>query len=384
MTPAGPTGLASTSRSEISGVSWENKWLPVPRTIGNTIRRNSSTSLSASRVRTRCPLPATSMSPPGPSFMAPSSLATSPRMTVVGDQAGSSSVLETTIFFTALILLAKSPVCPGHAAANPSNVLRPRSRASAAISSSTLYWSPSAPRSNCNAQPPRLKFSAPPGSSMTPSSVTNSVTTILRMCTSTVLDRCACGASDRTVTRPTVATETNLPTTAVIGVHWYAILVSDGLSTAGPAPATRQRPGRCPVLRAFERIRPRARGRLVAGPLQSRIPTHVRRISTCLPAHSPPRAGRRAVAHHRPVDRGHLRRSGSYERRFVHDQLHSGVRPTADGLPRVIPASRNLCADPGVRVARIRSPATPHVSRRQGRRLINSVPLIDQTTQEEA
>jgi len=219
---------------------------------------------------------------------------------------------------------------------------------------------------------------------MTPSSVTNSVTTILRMCTSTVLDRCACGASDRTVTRPTVATETNLPTTAEIGVHWYAILVSDGLSSAGPAPAPRQRPGRCPVLRAFERIRPRARGRPVVRPLQSRIPTHVRRISTRLPAHSSPRASRRAVAHDRPVDRGHLRRGRSYERGFVHDQLHPGVRPTADGLPRVIPASRNLRADPGVRVARIRSPATPHVSRRQGRRLINSVPLIDQTTQEEA
>src|SRR5919197_2857791 len=42
--------------------------------------------------------------------------------------------------------------------------------------SSSLNLSPSSPRENSNAQPPYLKSSLPPGSSMTPSSDTNSVT----------------------------------------------------------------------------------------------------------------------------------------------------------------------------------------------------------------
>ncbi len=45
--------------------------------------------------------------------------------------------------------------------------------------SSTLNLSPSSPRLNSKLQPPYVKSSAPPGSSMTPSSETNSVTTIL-------------------------------------------------------------------------------------------------------------------------------------------------------------------------------------------------------------
>src|SRR6187551_2590558 len=44
--------------------------------------------------------------------------------------------------------------------------------------SSTLNRSPSSPRWIWNVQPPCLKSSAPPGSSITPSSETNSVTTI--------------------------------------------------------------------------------------------------------------------------------------------------------------------------------------------------------------
>src|SRR4051794_273427 len=57
--------------------------------------------------------------------------------------------------------------------------MRPSSRASAAITSSTLNLSPSGPRSNSNAHPPRSMFSEPPGSSITPSTVTNCDTTSL-------------------------------------------------------------------------------------------------------------------------------------------------------------------------------------------------------------
>src|SRR5262245_293150 len=45
--------------------------------------------------------------------------------------------------------------------------------------SSVLNLSPSSPRLNSKAQPPRSKPSDPPGSSKTPSTVTNSVTTRL-------------------------------------------------------------------------------------------------------------------------------------------------------------------------------------------------------------
>src|SRR4051795_5833379 len=47
--------------------------------------------------------------------------------------------------------------------------------------SSILNWSPSSPRAISKLQPPYLKSSDPPGSSRTPSSETNSVTTILPM-----------------------------------------------------------------------------------------------------------------------------------------------------------------------------------------------------------
>src|SRR3954447_6958017 len=49
------------------------------------------------------------------------------------------------------------------------------------MSSSNLNLSPSSPRWYLKAQPPRAKSSAPPGSSMTPSTVTNCETTTLPM-----------------------------------------------------------------------------------------------------------------------------------------------------------------------------------------------------------
>src|SRR4051794_6773632 len=108
-----------------------------------------------------------------------SSMSSSP-ITLVFAHVGSVSVEETTYFGIGFILSAKptSSVIDGQAAAKPSYVRRPSSIASAAINSSNLNLSPSSPRSKRNAHPPRPP-SAPPGSSITPSSVTNSETTIV-------------------------------------------------------------------------------------------------------------------------------------------------------------------------------------------------------------
>src|SRR3954468_17522850 len=64
------------------------------------------------------------------------------------------------------------------------------------MTSSSLNLSPSGPRSYLNAQPPRSHDSDPPGSSITPSTDTNSETTILpisasssRVCTSHCAER---------------------------------------------------------------------------------------------------------------------------------------------------------------------------------------------------
>src|SRR4029453_11384343 len=91
---------------------------------------------------------------------------------------GSLRVDETTYLGMALNLSANSPSLDGHAAAKPSYVLRPSSRASDDIVSSSLNLSPSSPRLISKLQPPCLNSSPPPGASMTPSSDTNSVTTI--------------------------------------------------------------------------------------------------------------------------------------------------------------------------------------------------------------
>ena len=80
-----------------------------------------------------------------------------------------------------LNLSANSPSRDGHASAKPSYVTRPSNCASDATVSSSLNLLPSSPRSNSNAQPLWRKSSAPPGSSTTPSSDMNSVTTILPM-----------------------------------------------------------------------------------------------------------------------------------------------------------------------------------------------------------
>src|ERR1051326_4857353 len=124
-------------------------------------------------------LPATRMSRPGCCLSRVTSSTTLPRKMVEFCQSALSRVRETTYFGSVLIRSAKpaSSVLDGQAAANPSYVLRPKSCASAAISSSNLNLSPSGPRLKRNAQPPKGNPSDPPGSSTTPSNVTNSVTT---------------------------------------------------------------------------------------------------------------------------------------------------------------------------------------------------------------
>src|SRR5580765_4238749 len=116
------------------------------------------------------------MSPPSPSRRARTSSRVTTRELLQTDS-GSSSVEETTYLVEPLNLSANSPSREGQCFANSSKVRRPSSIASEPIVSSSLNLSPSSPRSNRNAQPPRSRSSDPPGSSKTPSNVTNSVTT---------------------------------------------------------------------------------------------------------------------------------------------------------------------------------------------------------------
>src|SRR6476620_6148291 len=119
------------------------------------------------------------MSPSCPCFSFETASATSPLSTVELFHSGSSSVEDTTYLGMVLNWSANSPSLDGQAAGKPSEVTRPSSRASASRASSSLNLSPSSPRAISKLQPPYLKSSDPPGSSTTPSSETNSVTTIL-------------------------------------------------------------------------------------------------------------------------------------------------------------------------------------------------------------
>src|SRR5439155_207459 len=152
---------------------------PLPSTTGNTISRSSSTRSCSNSVCTSCALPWTTMSPSCSSFSFATSSATSPLSTVELFHSGSCRVEETTYLGMVLNLSANSPSLDGQAAAKPSNVTLPSSRAADDMVSSTLNLLPSSPRSISKVQPPCLKSSPPPGASMTPSSDTNSVTTIL-------------------------------------------------------------------------------------------------------------------------------------------------------------------------------------------------------------
>src|SRR5256714_6147926 len=178
MATPSPTVVESASRSGFLPLVAPNRRLPLPNTTGKTISRNSSTRSWSISVCASWALPWTTMLPSSPCFSFPTSSATSPLSTVELFQSASSSVEETTYLGMLLNLSANSPSLEGQALAKPSYVTRPSSSASESRVSSSLNLSPSSPRLNSKLQPPYSKSSAPPGSSMTPSSETNSVTTI--------------------------------------------------------------------------------------------------------------------------------------------------------------------------------------------------------------
>src|SRR6266511_4776268 len=181
MATPSPTTFESTSSRGFLSLASPKRRFPLPSTTGNTISRSSSTRSCSKSVCTSRALPWTTTSPSCSCFSFATSSATSPLNTVELLQSGSSSVEETTYLGMVLNLSANSPSLDGQAFAKPSYVTRPSSRASEESVSSSLNLSPSSPRLISKVQPPCLKSSAPPGSSMTPSSETNSVTTILPM-----------------------------------------------------------------------------------------------------------------------------------------------------------------------------------------------------------
>src|SRR5262249_18984587 len=78
----------------------------------------------------------------------------------------------------------------------------------------------------------------------------------------------------------------------------------------------------------------------------------------------------------RALGRLDLLRARPPQRRVVHDELHPRVRDDADRVPRALPACFAARAHPGVRAARARASATPHVSRRRsGRAFVASTPV---------
>src|SRR3954469_13992848 len=175
-----PTTFDSSSWSlRRSGVSTK-AFLPVPRMTGKTIRLIWSTRSLWISSWTSWWLPGTCSSPSNSALsLLTCVVASPPSRTVVLFHSGSLSVVETTNFGIELNLSANSPSRWGQAPAKLSYVRRPRSRASACLVSSSLNWLPSSPRSNSKVQPGYLKSGSPPGASITPSSDTNSVTTIL-------------------------------------------------------------------------------------------------------------------------------------------------------------------------------------------------------------
>src|SRR4051794_3523489 len=177
-----PTTFESTSRNVFFSPGSPKRRLPVPRTTGKTMSRNSSTRSCSISVCASWTLPWTTTSPPASCLsLETASTRSAASTTVEFLHSGSVRVEEITYLGSELNLSANSPSRDGHASAKPSYVTRPSSSAAEARVSSSLNSSPSAPRSNSKLQPPYLKSSDPPGSSTTPSSETNSVTTILPM-----------------------------------------------------------------------------------------------------------------------------------------------------------------------------------------------------------
>lgn len=149
------------------------------RTTGNTSKRSSSTSPYSISDCVSLALPCTSMSMPGSSFTFWISFRKSPDIARVLFHSGLRSVPDTTYFAMEFIRSANhsSSFMVGHAEANPSYVIRQRSSASELNSSSNLNFSSTSFQYG-QVQPPYSNFSLQPGSSITPSRVMNSETTI--------------------------------------------------------------------------------------------------------------------------------------------------------------------------------------------------------------
>src|SRR6266511_2463101 len=131
------------------------------------------------------------MSPPSGSFNFATSSGTSPSSRLeLFQPSGSSSVLEATYFERLFIRSANpsSSFLEGQAAAKPSYVTRPRSRASLAKSCS-CWTCASSSFQYALCQPPCSSSPEPPGSCMTPSSVRYSTATTFLISSSFALDR---------------------------------------------------------------------------------------------------------------------------------------------------------------------------------------------------
>src|SRR5713226_3620731 len=179
MATPSPTVFDSDSCMTLMSAVSPKSRLPLPSTTGKTIRCSSSTRSFAISVCTSWALPLTMMLPPNPCLSFETSFTTSPLRIVELFQSAFLRVEDTTYLGMLLNLSENgSPLLDGQAAAKPSYVTRPSSSASESSTSSILNLSPSFPRLNLNVHPPCLEPSDPPGSSITPSIETNSLTTI--------------------------------------------------------------------------------------------------------------------------------------------------------------------------------------------------------------
>jgi hypothetical protein len=152
----------------------------------------------------------------------------------------------------------------------------------------------------------------------------------------------------------------------------------------GAPPPTRQGSGRRSLPGSTRCRRFGSCGRSFTLTLQSRVQPCVRGVSACLPAHASAGTCRDVAAHDRPVCGIDLLRSRPAERGLVHLELHPRLRHDADGLPCLVPTSVTACADPSLRVAGTRAPATPHISRRRSSTPAVASAQVDSSSEEES
>ena len=134
-----------------------------------------------------------------------------------------------------------------------------------------------------------------------------------------------------------------------------------------PPPRARERPRRRALPRAARRGAARAHCAALAGALQPRVPSRLRRDAASVPPDSPAGARGGAAAQHRPVGCRHLLHRRVAERRIVHDELRPGLRALPDGVPGELPGGGHSCPDPDLRASGLGAPAVQQVSRRQPR-----------------